>query len=170
MIFTRAMLVCSKDFKSFLSRFWSWILINLWYDLKASTLVRAPNPWARCVVGLFFGIFRHTWNWHCPLDCWKPLFINELYFQSSKYNKDTLQMSLPEKRTVWSWVSGKKSEGRSPLEETNMKCKTRRVQNNSAASRICQVERIYWEQGGSCALEKGLSESIWAVRPRRHVD
>ena len=57
MIFTRAMLVCSKDFKSFLSRFWSWILINLWYDLKASTLVRAPNPWARCVVGLFLAFF-----------------------------------------------------------------------------------------------------------------
>ena len=130
-----------------------------------STLVREPNSWARCVFDLFFVFFVNH-----GMDSWKPVFINELYFQTSIYNKDTLQMSLPEKRTVWSWVSGKESEGRSPLEKTNMKWKTRRVQNNSAASRICQVERIYWEQGGSCALEKGLSESIWAVRPRRHVD
>ena len=32
----------------FWSRFWGWILINLWYDLKPVTLVRALNPWAHC--------------------------------------------------------------------------------------------------------------------------
>ena len=30
------------------SKFWSWILINLWYDIKAVNLVRTQNPCDRC--------------------------------------------------------------------------------------------------------------------------
>ena len=53
--------------------FWSWTLINLWYDKKAVTLVRALNVWVCCafgsvcisscskVVDLFYGERNEYW-------------------------------------------------------------------------------------------------------------
>ena len=40
------------------SKFWSWILINLWYDVKVVTSVRALNFCARCAFGSVFSFVR----------------------------------------------------------------------------------------------------------------
>ena len=142
MIFTWAMLVCSKDFRFFFSRFWSWILINLWYDLKASTLVRAPNPWARCVCDLFLWHFLSSIEWT----------VGNLYLSMSSIsnhpNTTKIHCKCPCQRSGLSDHESQAknpSEGRSPLEKTNMKWKTRRLQNISAVSRWFEVESVFIE-------------------------
>ena len=48
-------------------RFWSWILINLWYD--EDTLMRELNPWVRCAFGNVYPLgpkstrFAATFQW-----------------------------------------------------------------------------------------------------------
>ena len=44
------------------SRFWSWILTNLWHDLKAVILVKARNSWVRCACGNVLHI-QHLSPW-----------------------------------------------------------------------------------------------------------
>ena len=44
----------------FWSRCFSWNLINLHCDLKAVTVVKAPNPWVRCALGNIFSTFAFS--------------------------------------------------------------------------------------------------------------
>ena len=44
------------------SRFWSWILTNLWHDLKAVILVKARNSLVRCAFGNVLHI-QHLSPW-----------------------------------------------------------------------------------------------------------
>ena len=44
------------------SRFWSWILTNLWHDLKTVILVKARNSWVRCAFGNVLHI-QHLSPW-----------------------------------------------------------------------------------------------------------
>ena len=48
--------------------YWRWllILINLWYDLKAVTLVKALNPFVRCAFGNV---------WSCASFLWANLYL-----------------------------------------------------------------------------------------------
>ena len=77
------------------SRLWSWILINLRYDWKAITLVRALNPWVGCAFGdvyLLSSLKENTDNWpivgkYCWKYCWRKIMITDLLLSHSRGRK-----------------------------------------------------------------------------------
>ena len=57
------------------STFWSRILVNLCYDLKAVSLVKPLNSWVPCAFG---NVFNSTFSWLC----WTESICNSAYSEN----------------------------------------------------------------------------------------